>query len=107
MHHGDYQRDMSHTLTAHLLLRNLHTATIADDTLIADTLVLTAVALIVLHRAEDTLAEQTITLRLVRTVVDGLGFEHLAARLGTNLLGRGKTNRDAAIATHLIIISVK
>ena len=107
MNYGDYQRDVTHTLTTNLLLGDLYTATVADDTLIANTLVLTAVALVILNRTEDALAEQTITLGLVGTVVDGFGLENLATRLGTNLLGRCKTYRDAAIAAHSIILFVK
>ena len=68
---------MSATLTTYFLLSNLHTATLADTTLVADALVLAAVALVVLDRTEDALAEQTVTLRLVSTIVDGLGLEHL------------------------------
>jgi hypothetical protein len=77
MSHRDYQTDVSATLAAHLLFCYLHTATLADTTLVADALVLSAVALIVLDRTENALAEQTVTLRLVGTIVDGLGLEHL------------------------------
>ena len=68
---------MTGTLTTNFLLGNLNTATVADDTLIADALVLAAGTLVILGRTEDTLAEQTITLRLVCTIVDGLRLCHL------------------------------
>ena len=68
---------MSDTLTTHLLLGNLNTATVADDTLVTDTLVLTAGTLVVLRRTEDALAEQTVALGLVGAVVDGLRLGNL------------------------------
>ena len=78
MSHGNHQLDVSGTLTAHLLLGHLNTTAVADDALVTDTLVLAAGTLIVLGRTEDALAEQAVALRLVGTVVDGLGFGHLA-----------------------------
>ena len=107
MHHRNDQRDMAHALAAHLLLGHLHAAAVADDTLVADTLVLAAVALVVLHRAEDTLAEQTVAFGLVRSVVDRFRFEHLAARLGENLLGRCQSDRNAIVAASRFVIFVE
>ena len=68
---------MSAALTAYLLLCNLYTTAVADDTLIADTLVLATGTLEVLGRTEDALAEETVTLWLVGTVVDGLRLGNL------------------------------
>ena len=79
MSNGHLELDVSHALTTHFLFRDFYTATVTDDATIADTLVLTAVALEVLHRTEDALAEEPITLGLVGTVIDGLGLEHLTA----------------------------
>ena len=53
-------------------LIGLHTTAVADDALVTDALVLAAGTLVVLRRTEDALAEQTVTLRLVGTIVDGL-----------------------------------
>ena len=78
MRYGHNKFDVTGTLTTHLLLCHLYTATVADDALIADALVLATGALIVLCRTEDALTEQTVTLRLVGTVVDGLGFGNLS-----------------------------
>ena len=94
MSHRHYQLDVSGTLTAHLLLGHLHTAAVADDTLITDTLVLTAGALIVFGRTEDTLTEETVALRLISTVVDGLGFCDLSKAILKDLLGRCKSDGD-------------
>ena len=107
MHHRNDQRDMAHALAAHLFLGHLHAAAVADDALVADTLVLAAMALVVLHRAEDTLAEQTVAFGLVRSVVDRFRFEHLAARLGENLLGRCQSDRNAIVAASRFVIFVE
>ena len=72
-----YQRDMAATLASYLLLSHLHTTSVADDATIANALILTAMALIVLRRTKDALAKQTITLRLIRTIIDRLRFEDL------------------------------
>ena len=83
-----HQLDVAHALTTHFLLRDLNTATVTHDALIANALVLSAVAFEILYRTEDSLAEQTITLGLVRPVVDGLRFQHFTVRLLENHLGR-------------------
>src|ERR1051325_430119 len=78
--------DVPHALAAHLLPRHLDAAALADDSLVANALVLAAVALPVLRRAEDALAEEPVALRLERPVVDGLGLRDLARRPVANLL---------------------
>ena len=87
------QLDVAHALAPHLGPRDLDAALVADDALVAHALVLAAGALPVLRRTEDALAEQAVTLRLERAVVDRLRLRHLAARPGANLLRRGE--RDA------------
>src|SRR2546425_6574300 len=74
--HGEL--DVAHPLAPHLRERDLHAAAVADHAAVADALVLAAVALPVLYRAEDALAEQPVPLRLERPVVDGLGLRDLA-----------------------------
>jgi hypothetical protein len=108
--HGEL--DVTHPLAAHLGQRDLDAAAIADDAAVPDPLVLAAVALPILHRPEDPLAEQAILFRLERAVVDCFGLGHLAPRppraeplhfealplLGiarpTDLLGRGDPDLD-------------
>ena len=75
--HGGSQVDMTHALAPHLLAGHLDAAALADDALVADALVLAAVALPVLGGTEDALAEETVLLRLERSVVDRLGLGHL------------------------------
>ena len=91
MSHRNHQLDVSGTLTAHFLLCHLNTTTVTDDTLITDTLVLSAGTLIVLSRTEDALAEQTVTLWFVGTIVDGFGFGDLAEATLEDLFRRSKT----------------
>ena len=69
---------MAHALTAHLGPRDLDAAALADDALVADALVLAAVALPVLGRTEDALAEEAVLLGLQRAVVDRLRLRDLA-----------------------------
>ena len=83
---------MSHALTAYLCTRHLDAAAGADDPLVADALVLAAVALPVARRAKDAFAEKAVTLRLQGAVVDGLRLLYFTVRPRTNLIGRSKSN---------------
>src|SRR5712691_2870336 len=82
--------DVTHALAANLLPRHLDAAALADDPLVADALVLAAVALPVPRRPEDALAEQAVPLRLQRAVVDRLRLGDLARRPVADLLARGE-----------------
>src|SRR5262249_43127993 len=62
----------------HAAVRDLDAATVADDALVLDALVLAAEALPVPLGTEDALAEETVLLRAVRAVVDGLRLLDLA-----------------------------
>src|SRR5256886_15134692 len=71
------------TATTEIYTLSLHDAlpiAIADHAALADPLVLAAMALPVLHRTEDALAEQPVPLRLEGAVVDGLRLRHFAPR---------------------------
>jgi hypothetical protein len=70
----------------------LDDAAIADDVLVLDAFVLAASALVVAHRAEDLLAEETAWLGLEGAVVDGLRVLDLA--LGPFADGIGRGDRD-------------
>src|SRR6185503_9200549 len=91
---GRGEVDVAHALTAHLGPRDLDAAALADDALVADALVLAAVALPVLGRTEDALAEQPVLLGLQRAVVDRLRLGDLARAPGADLLGGGETDLD-------------
>jgi len=88
------QLDVAHTLAAHLGDGDFDAALFADDALVLHALVLAAQALVVLHRAEDARAEQAVTLRLERAVVDGFRLLDLAEGPGANTLGAGETDLD-------------
>src|SRR5438046_4637423 len=92
--HGRRQVHVTHPLTADLGPGDLDAAALADDALVADSLVLAAVALPVLRGTEDALAEEPVLLGLQRPVVDGLGLGDLTARPGPDLLGRGEADAD-------------
>ena len=89
---GSSKLDVPHALAAHLRTRHLDTAAVADNALVADALVLSAVAFPVARRAKDPLAEQTITLGFERAVVDGLGLLYLTVRPLTNFIGGSESN---------------
>ena len=99
MCYGYYKANVTCTLATYLLLGNLDTATIADIAFVANALVLTAGTLVVLGRTEDALAEQTVALRLISTIVDGLWFGNLAATLRKNCIGRCQTNGNLGEVT--------
>ena len=63
--------NMSHPFATYFLFRNLNTTTVADNAFITNTFVFTAMAFIVFYRTEYTFTKQTVTLRLVCTIVDG------------------------------------
>ena len=90
------QLDVAHPLAADLRARDLDAALVADDALVADPLVLAAVALPVLGRAEDALVEEAVLLRLERSVVDGLGLRDLALRPLPDLVRAGERDADRA-----------
>src|SRR5690349_615909 len=110
--HRHAQLDVAHALAPHLAQRHLDAAPVADHPAIADPLVLPAVALPVLDRTEDALAEEAVLLRLERPVIDRLRLGDLAPRppgalplqlqafalLGVarpaDLFGRGDANAD-------------
>jgi hypothetical protein len=75
-------------------LGHLDAALLADDALVADALVLAAVALPVLGRTEDALAEEAVALRAERAVVDGLRLQDLARGPGADLLRGGEADLD-------------
>ena len=75
---GGGQLDVAHALAPDLRAGDLDAAALADDALEPDALVLAAVALPVLGRTEDLLAEEAVLLGLQRAVVDGLRLLDLA-----------------------------
>src|SRR5262249_5209855 len=71
-------------------------ALLAHDSAVLHALVLAAVALVVLHRAEDLRAEQAVALRLEGSIVDRLGLLDLTVRPLANLFGRRERDTNRA-----------
>ena len=70
--HRSSEFDVTHALTTNGGLGNFYSTTLTNNSLEADSLVLSTRAFPVLGRTEDLLAEQTVLLRLESSVVDGL-----------------------------------
>ena len=66
--------NMSHTLTTNAGFCNFYTTTVTYNTLVAYLLIFSTVAFPVLARPENSFTEQSISFRLLRTVVDRLWF---------------------------------
>ena len=88
MSDGDGEFDVSHAFATDFLFRYFDTATVADDTFVANAFVFAAMALPVASGAEDLLAEEAVALRLVCAIVDSLGFGDFAVGAFFNGLGR-------------------
>ncbi len=72
--------DMPHAFTTHFGLGYFNAAFFANHATMLEALVFSAQALIVLDRAKNFGAEQTVTLWLESTVVDGFRFFDFAVR---------------------------
>ena len=67
---------MTHSLTSYFLLSNFNTATVADNSFVTDSFILTAMTFPIFYRTENSLTEQTTPFRLVGSVVDGFWFHY-------------------------------
>src|SRR4051812_20363954 len=86
------QVDVAQALTTHLGLNHFDAALLAHDAAVLHALVLAADALVVLHRAKDLGAEQAVTFRLERAVIDGLRLLYFTVRPLPDLLRAGERN---------------
>src|ERR1700722_12615510 len=86
--------DVAHPLAAHFREGHLDAALLADDAAEFHPLVFAAQALVVLDRAKDAGAEQSVALRLERAVVDGFGLLDFAERPRPDLLRARDLNAD-------------
>ncbi len=99
------QLDMRHALAAHFCLRNFNTALFAYNATMLQPLVLAAQAFIVLDRAKDLCAEQSVALGFERTVIDGLRLLNLTERPGPDHVGRRKTDANCIKVVYGILVS--
>ncbi len=87
---GRGQVDVAHALAADAAVRHLHAATVADDPFELRPFVFPARAFPVALGSEDTLTEQTVLLRPIRSVVDRLGLAHLPKGPTPNVVRAGQ-----------------
>jgi hypothetical protein len=81
--------DMPHALATNDRAGYFDSTFVAHNPLVADTLVLTTVALPILGRSKDLLAEQAFWLVALSTVVYGLWLGDLAVRPATDIIWAG------------------
>jgi hypothetical protein len=88
-------------------VNNLDTALVTNDTSVLHALVLAADTLKVSYWSKDLGAEETVTLRLERPVVDGFRIFHFAATPGPDDLGRGNCDGNLVKGFRLLVDPVK
>jgi hypothetical protein len=86
MRNGARELDVAHALTANLGLNNLYSALLAHNAPVTEALVLTADTLVILNGSEDLSAEETVALRLERSVVDRLRLGDFTKGPATDLI---------------------
>ena len=94
MSHGTRQFDVAHALTTDLGHGDFNTTLLTDHTTVLHALVLAAQTLVVLHRAEDFGTEQTFTLRVEGTVVNGFRLFNFTEGSGTDHFRRRQTDTN-------------
>src|SRR5262245_34247838 len=92
---GAGQFNVAKPFASNFRKRDFNTAFVADDAAVLHPFVLAAQAFPVRYGSENTSAEQTIFLRLERSIVDGLGLGYFAMRPRANLFWRGQTDPNA------------
>ncbi len=80
MGNRDGQADVAHSLATDDGAGYTDATLVADDVFITNSLVFTTVTFPVLGRSEDLLAEESVLLRLLGTVVNGLGLGDFTVR---------------------------
>ena len=98
------QFNVRHALTTNLGQGDFNATLLADDTTVLQALVLTAQALVILDWAKDFGAEQAVTLRLERTVVDGFRLFYFTERPRTDHLRRGQSDTDGVELFDLTLV---
>ncbi len=92
MCYGNHQLNMSGAFASNLFLSNFHAAAVANDALVTDSFVFSAMALPVFYRPENPFAKQAVAFGLVSTIVDRFGLEHFAMRALEYRLRGGQAN---------------
>jgi hypothetical protein len=79
MSYRNNKTNVSDTVTSYLLLCNFNPTSITDNSTIADAFVFSTGTLVILDRTENALTEQSVSLGLMGSVVDGFRFQHLSS----------------------------
>src|SRR5215813_3935025 len=87
---------MAHPLTTDGGARYFDTAFVANDTLIADVLILATIALPIFRWPEDRLAKQPVFFGPQTTIVDSFRLGDFPVRPGLDLIGRSQTDTQRA-----------
>ena len=72
--------------------RHFDAALLANDALIADFLVLAAIAFVIFGRSENSFGKQAILFRPLGAVIQSLGLDYFAVRPGENFFGARQTD---------------
>ena len=89
------QLNVTHTLTTDLWWRYFNATTVTNDSLVTNTLVLSASTFIILGRSKDTLVEKSILFWLERTIVDCLRLLNFTIRPAANLVWTSQSDLHA------------
>ena len=92
MRNGSGKFDMAHTLATDLAFRNFDAALFADDALITNAFVFSAMAFPVLRRPENSFAEKAVSFGFLRSVIYRFGFKNLAVRPLPDFFGTAYTD---------------
>ena len=83
-------------------MSHLHAATVADDSFVLRSLVLTAGAFIIALWSEDPLAEQTVPFGAVGSIVDGFGFLDFAEAPASDVIWARELNANRSVVINTI-----
>src|SRR6185312_14777006 len=86
--------------------RDLDAAAIANHALVLHAAILAAGALPVFLRPKDALAEQTVLLRTIGAIIDGLRLLDLAERPGADVVRAGQADAYRPVVVNAIVIDV-
>jgi hypothetical protein len=86
--------DVPHSFPSHYTAGDLHSAFIADYSLVSDLFVLSAITFPIFGGTEDLFAEKAVLFRFLSSVVDGLRPQYLSVRPRKDILRRGQFKPD-------------
>ena len=107
VHNRSSKVDVAHALATHAAVSNLHTALVANHAFVLHAAVLAARTFPVLFRTKNPLAEQTVSLGTVGTIIDGLRLFHLAVRPGApDIVGVGKADAHRGVIVDAVVVGL-